>query len=104
MMISASQFIQLVADNFTGGDTYVAGVLIFAVVMALIIAIVSGYSMTAALISILPVALIFGLMGILTTDLMILILIVAILGLALYSKVTISWDPLEGRDRWGRRR
>ena len=103
-MISAEDFQRIVADTFLGGDVYLAGILIYAVIVALILAIVSRYSMMAALVAVLPVTLICSMMGILSTDMMVLILIVAILGMALYSKVGMSWDPLRGRDQWGRRR
>ena len=103
-MISVADFQRIVADSFLGGDVYVAGILIYAVVLAVVIAVVSRYSMMAALITVLPVTLVASLLGILSTDLMVLVIIVSILGMAMYSKVGMSWDPLRGRDQWGRRR
>lgn len=103
-MVSVGDIQTMVAEGFLGGNLSMAGLIMYGMVLALIVAIVSRYSMTAALISILPVTLIASMMGMIGSDMMILILIITILGLALYSRVSVSWDPLAGRDRWGRRR
>lgn len=103
MMIDLEGFTQVVADGFFSGNTSTAGLAIYAVLIMLIIAIVSKYSVMAALIAVLPVTIIYSLLGTLSGDLMILILIVDILGLGVYAKVGFSWDPLTGRDQWGRR-
>ena len=103
MMVSVAELQGIVADGFFNGDLTAAGLIMYAMMLAVIFAVLSRFSMTAALISTIPVTLIASLMSMISTDMMILILIVAILGLAMYSKVSVSWDPLDGRDRWGRR-
>lgn len=103
-MIGVMDLQRIIADGFLDGNMTQAGLLMYAVVLGLIFAIVSKYNMTAALIAVLPVTIVASMMGILDSNLMVLVLIVDILGLALYSRVSVSWDPLEGRDRWGRRR
>lgn len=103
-MIGVTDIQQIIANGFLEGNMTQAGLLMYAVLLTLIFAIISKYSMTAALVAVLPVTIVASMMGILDSNLMILILIVDILGLALYSKVSVSWDPLEGRDGWGRRK
>lgn len=103
MMMDLNGFTQIVADGFFNGSTSTAGLAIYAVLVMLIYSVISRYSVMAALVAILPVTIIYSLLGTLSGDLMILILIVDILGLGVYAKVGFAWDPLAGRDQWGRK-
>ena len=103
MMIDLMGFTGVVADSFFDGNISTAGLAIYAVLVMVIFAVLSRYSLAAALIAVLPVTIIYSLLGTLSGDLMILILIVDILGLGVYARIGFSWDPLTGRDQWGRR-
>lgn len=103
MMMDLNGFTQIVADGFFNGSISTAGLAIYAVLVMLIFSAISRYSVMAALVAILPVTIIYSLLGTLSGDLMILILIVDILGLGVYAKVGFAWDPLAGRDQWGRK-
>lgn len=80
-MITLSQFQSLLADYFFEGADVIAGIVIYVVILAIIF-VLSKRNMTTALIIGLPVTFIFSLMGILTNDMMILMIIVSVLGLA----------------------
>ena len=103
-MIGVSDLQSIIADTFFSGNLTSAGLVMYGIVLAMVFTILSKWSMTASLVAVIPVTLIASMLGIISSDLMILILIVSLLGLALYSKVSVSWDPLEGRDGWGRKR
>lgn len=105
MMVDYNQFVEVVADSFFDGNGEIAGLVIYAAVVLLMFSILTRLSMYAALIGILPVTIAFSLLGTLSTDFTVLVIIVTILGLGVYSgRFSTSWDPLAGRDRWGRRK
>lgn len=83
-MLDINDLIQIVADNFTGGNVDIAGMLIFTMVLGLIFVFVRR--LAAALIISMPLAFIFSTMGIVSQNMMILLVIVAILGLAFTSR------------------
>lgn len=103
-MMGVAEFQQTLADAIFHGNVTVAGLAMFAVVMLLVLTI-SG-SMYTSIVLTLPVTVVFWMLDVIATDMMIILIITALLGLALYSRFTIGsdWDPFEGRDRWGRRR
>lgn len=103
MMIDLDGFTQIVADGFCGGNITTAGLIIYSFLIMVVFAVVSRYSIMAALITVMPVTIIYSILGTLSGNLMVLILIVDILALGVYAKVGFSWDPLAGRDQWGRR-
>ena len=81
-MISLGDLQGLIADSFFAGDTGIAGMVIFAVVMAIVFAIFGTERMTGSFIVMLPLTLIFSAMKILPDSMAILLVIVAIVGLA----------------------
>lgn len=89
-MLNLSDITQLIADNFTGGDVTIAGMLIFTVCLALVFIFVRNLS--AALIISMPMAFIFSTLGIVSQDMMILLVIIAVLGLAFASRKAWSDD------------
>ena len=103
MMMDLNGFTQVVAVGFCDGNLTTAGLIIYAAIIMVIIAVISRYSIVAALIAVLPVTIVYSMLGTLSGNVMILILIVDILGLGVYAKVGVSWDPLAGRDQWGRK-
>lgn len=85
-MISLSDFNGILANSFFDGSTTVAGLVIFTFVMLIIFSLVR--SLKTVLIIMLPVTLIFSVLGIISTDMMILLIIVAVLGLATAARDT----------------
>lgn len=78
----------LLADFFFGGNTTIAGLIMFTVVIGVLFALV--HNLTATLIVSLPITLIFSSMGIISGDLMILIIIITVMGLAMVARSTMS--------------
>lgn len=83
-MIDFQSLIELLGDTFFQGDTTLAGVAIFTLLLMVVLALTKKAFVT--LIVSLPLTFIFSQMGILPTDLMILLIIVAVLGLAYTSR------------------
>ena len=101
-MIGVSEFQQILADSLLQGNFTVAGLIMLAAVMLLIFAL--SRRIYTAIVLTLPVSIVFWMMDVIGTDMMIILIITALLGMALYSRFTVGgWDPLAGRDAWGRR-
>lgn len=79
-MITLSQFQSLLGDTFFTGNDVIAGIVIY--VVTLLIIFVMSKKMTVALVVSLPVTYIFSLLGVLNNEVMILMIIVTVLGLA----------------------
>lgn len=80
-MISIYDLQNLIGNDFFDGNGDIAGLVIFAVVLIVIFALSKRSTMYALLIS-LPVTLIFSMLGILSTDFLILMIVVVVLALA----------------------
>lgn len=81
-MINLTQLQGLIADAFFGGDTGIAGMVIFAVVMMIVFAIFGKDNIMLSFVMMLPVTLIFSALKILPDSMAILLIIVAVAGLA----------------------
>lgn len=79
-MITLNDLQTIIAGSFFDGNSVIAGVLIYCAVLAVVFA--TTKKPTYALIIALPVTYVFSLLGILTNDIMILLIIVTVLGLA----------------------
>lgn len=83
-MIDLTSITQMVANTFTGGNTEIAGMLIFTICLAIVFIFVKR--VVAALIVSMPMSYIFFALGIVSQEMMVLLIIVAILGLAFTSR------------------
>lgn len=83
-MISIQNIQDMIADEFFGGNLTIAGIVMYIAVMLLVFVLLKD-KQTAMIISI-PVTFIFSILGIVDTNLMLLLLIVAVFGLALQSR------------------
>lgn len=83
-MIGFADFQEIFATSFFDGNMAIAGILIYAAAMIIIFAVTRNT--THSLLISLPVTLVFSMLGILSTDLMILLIIVTVLGLAFTTK------------------
>ena len=82
-MLEFGDIQSIVAEAFFNGDQVVAGVLMFTVVLAVMFALTKNVFQTLVLA--MPVTFIFSVLGILSSDMTILLIIVVVLGLALTS-------------------
>lgn len=80
----------MIADSLFAGNTEVVSMILFAVVMGLIFTFVRNAFMS--LIVGIPVALVFRAMGVLSSDLMVLLIIISVLGLAAAARKTAGDD------------
>lgn len=83
-MLDLTDLTQIVANNFTGGNTEIAGMLIFTICLAIVFVFVR--KAFAALVISLPMSFIFSTLGIVSQEMMVLLIIVAVLGLAFVSR------------------
>ncbi len=81
-MIGLVDIQKIIADSFLNGDLTIAGLVMFSTVLAILFVVFKGNIFTALIIS-LPVTLIFSLMGVLSADMTILLIIITVLGLAI---------------------
>lgn len=81
-MIGLADLQRILADSFLNGDMTIAGLIMFSMVLAVLFIIFKGNVFTALLMA-LPVTLIFSLMGVLSGDMTILMIIITVLGLAI---------------------
>lgn len=87
-MITINELVDIVANEFFSGSIEIAGLALFSIVMGLLFALTRDVFQT--LILSLPVTFIFNSFGFLPNDLVILLIIVAVLGLAMSAKRL--WD------------
>lgn len=83
------QFQDILGDSLFGGDATVAGIAIFAAVLAVVFILLKK-NVYASLITAIPMAFIFSLMGLIPPDMMVILIVVCVLGLAATSKRTIG--------------
>ena len=76
--------IQIMANSFFGGDTSIAGIVVYIAVIGIVFSIFR--KITVALVVALPVTIIFNTMGILSQDVMIMRIIVTVLALAMTAR------------------
>lgn len=88
-MIDLSQFQDILADALFAGNSTVAGLVIFAVTLAIIF-VVLNKNVFASLVIAIPVAFIYSLLGLLSTDMLLLLIVICVLGLATVGKRTLG--------------
>lgn len=88
-MISAADFQELLANSMFSGDLAIAGIVMYVAVLAVIFSIFYKSYHVALIISI-PLTLVFSLLGILSTDAMVLMIVIAVLILAMGAKKTFG--------------
>lgn len=84
-MMNANNFQTLLADVLFNGDTAIAGMVMFAAVMGIVFALTKSDFRVGILVMI-PVALIFSSLGILTSELTILLIVIAVVALVAATK------------------
>lgn len=84
-MITLNELTDLLGNTFFDGNTAVGGIVIYILALAVVF-VLSKKNITTALVLGLPMTLIFNMIGILSSDVMILMIIVTVLGLAYATK------------------
>ena len=88
-MITLQQFQDILGDSFFSGDMAIAGIVIFVVIMAVVFVVLQKNVFAALVISI-PLSLVFMMMGILSAELAMILIVVSVLGLATVAKKTLG--------------
>lgn len=88
-MITIDQFVDILADSLFSGDIGIAGIVVFAVTLAVIFMLMNKNIFGSLLIAI-PVAFVYSAMGILSADMMVILIVVCVLGMATVSKKTLG--------------
>ena len=85
-MLSVFDFQELLSSSFFEGDMNLAGMVMYIVVLLILFALTRKTQQT--LIISIPVTLVFSVIGVIPTDLMILLIIVTVLALAFTARNT----------------
>lgn len=88
-MISIDQFVDILGDSLFAGDIGTAGIVVFAVTLAVIFVVLKK-NVFASLLTAIPTAFIFSALGVLSADMMVILIVVCVLGLATVSKKTLG--------------
>lgn len=88
-MINLTQFQDILADAMFAGNGIVAGLVIFAVTLAVVF-VVLKQNVFASLVIAIPVAFIYSLLGLLSNDMLLLLIVICVLGLATVGKRTLG--------------
>lgn len=90
-MITLSMVQEILAETFFDNNMQIAGLMLYAVFLILAFAITRN--LTAVMVISIPITLVFASLGVLNGDLLIVMIIVIVVGLAMVAGKTIS-----GRD------
>lgn len=88
-MITLDQFQDILAGSLFSGDLAIAGIVIFIVTLAVIFVLMKK-NVFASLILTIPTAFVYTAMGVLSTDMLVILIVVCVLGLATVSKKTLG--------------
>ena len=88
-MMTIVQFQNILSDTLFMGNTEVGGMIIYAVVLGMAFAFSKKDFHTAIILNI-PISLIFSLLGILSGELMLLLIVISVLALAMGAKRTFG--------------
>ena len=84
-MITLNNLQDLLGNTFFDGNTLVGGIVLYVVAMAIIF-VLSKKNLTTALVLGIPVTLIFSTLGLLSADVMVMLILISVLGLAYSSR------------------
>ena len=88
IMLDLNDINLILADTFFNGDTTIMGLVLYTVVLAVLFAM--KRNVFQSLLLSLPMTLVFAFLGILSTDMTILLIIVTVLGLGITSSNALS--------------
>lgn len=88
-MISIEQFQEILAGSLFEGDAAVAGIVILAVTLLVLFAVFKKNHF-ASLLTAIPVTFVYSMLGVVSADMMIIMIVICVLGLATVSKKTLG--------------
>lgn len=88
-MITLGQFQEILGDSLFEGDAAIAGIVIFAVTLAVIFVLMKKNTFASLLLAI-PTAFVYSALGVLSTDMLVILIVVCVLGLATVSKKALG--------------
>lgn len=88
-MITIDQFQSILADGLFAGNEVVAGLVIFILTLAMIFVVLKS-NIFASLVVAIPIAFVYSLLGILGSDMLLLLIVICVLGLATVGKKTLG--------------
>lgn len=88
-MMSIEQFQTILSDTLFSGNLEIGGMIIYAVVLGLVFTFTKRNLHTGIILSI-PLTLIFSMLGVLSGELMLLLIVIAVLALAMGAKKTFG--------------
>lgn len=88
-MLTVQQLQSMIGDTFFEGNIDIAGILMYAIVMGVIFALCKK-ELNVGILLMLPVTLVFSLMGVLSTEATLLMIVIAVLSLAMAAKKTFG--------------
>lgn len=83
-MMDITELLQIMGDTFFGGNAELAGVVVYSILIMVVLALTRKAFIT--LVVSLPITFVFSELKIIPTELMILLIIVAVLGMAYTSR------------------
>lgn len=87
-MLQLADFQTLLADLLFGGDTTIAGLVMFAAMIGLIFILIRN--IVASLLITLPLTMVASNLGIISGDMMVLLIIITVLGLGLTARSVLA--------------
>lgn len=87
-LLTITDMQSIIATSFFNGDTTIAGLIIF--IVAIGVVFYATRNVFQSLIIGLPILLIFGQLNVITNDMMVLLIIITVLGLAMTAKSVAS--------------
>lgn len=85
-MLSLNEIQDLLADSFFSGSAEIAGLVMFSAVLLLLAAFTAKKNLLMFFLITLPVILIFSTMGVLSQNMTVLMLLIAVIGLAMTAR------------------
>ena len=83
-MMDLTDLMDVIGTTFFGGDAQIAGIVIYSILIMVVLAITKRAFVT--LVVSLPITFVFSMLGVLPQELMVLLIIVAVLGMAVTSR------------------
>lgn len=84
-MITIEQFQDILGDSLFGGDVGIAGIVIFAATLAVVFVLLQKNTFASLLVAI-PITFVYSALGVLSTDMMVIMIVICVLGMATVSK------------------
>lgn len=81
-MISLQDLLEMLANAFFEGNTQIAGIVLYMFAVGLVVLLFAQRNLTVAFVLLIPVTLIFTMMGILPEVMTILVVMVLVMGIA----------------------